>query len=193
MIVKCYRFELDFLEFEFIEIHNTIAPKGYNLYPGGKKTYNGHSGSSRDKISANQRKHFDGVNDLPRYVMFVPKGEHGEGYAVSSPEIEFMQFSSMQLTLDEKYDFAIKYLIGDTDRHVTREQYNSLKNERKIAKIAKTVNISGEEFILPSYFMWCPSEKFFLVRKPEKKAKQFGDSRITVRENYNKALKYYNS
>jgi group I intron endonuclease len=193
VVVEGFAFELDFLESEFIEMHNSLAPHGYNLYPGGKNTYRGHTGSARDKISSGQRKHFDGIHDLPRYVMHVPAGEHGEGYAVASPEIDFMQFSSRHLSMDEKYELAIRYLTEDAKRASIRDEYNTLKHERKRQSIMKKVTIDGEDYYLPVHFMWCPTDRYFLIRKRGKNNRQFGDKRISVRENYERALHYYNS
>jgi GIY-YIG catalytic domain len=188
---ECKPDELDRLETEEIEKQNTMASNGYNLYPGGKGTYKGHNGSARDKISAGQRKHFDGIHDLPRYMQYVPSGGHGEGYAVSIPNIPFAHFTASVLSLDEKFDFAVKYLTTD-NRDSIHAEYKALKNERRVDKIAKTVTIDNRTFILPSYFMWCPGEKMFLIRKPGKKTKQFGDKRISIQANYDRAYKYYN-
>lgn len=193
VILREYGTDHDQMECMLIEECNSMAPNGYNLYPGGKNTYKGHTGSARDKISEAQRKHFDENHNLPRYVWFVPKGEHGEGYSVQLPGINFMQFSSVYFTMEEKYDFAIRYLIGEQDRKNIREEYMRLKKERKHQNILKEVVIGNEIYHLPVHFMWCPGENYFLVRKAGKKAKQFGDSRITVRQNYEKALAYYNS
>lgn len=190
IIHNCEPADLDRLETEEIEKQNTLAPNGYNLYEGGKKTYTGHSGSARDKISAGQRKHFDGVHDLPRYMSYVPQGEHGEGYLVSMPNVEFAHFTASVLSMNEKFDLAVKYLTCD-DKKSVKDEYSNLKKSRRVAQILKEVTIGDEIFMLPAYFMWCPGEKMFLVRLPNKKAKQFGDKRLTIRENYNRAYNYY--
>lgn len=183
----------DALEQLLIKEYNSLAPNGYNLYPGGKHTYQGHTGSVRDKISSNQRKYFDDVHDLPRYIMYIPGNDYGIGYSVNSPEIEFMQFSSNYFSLDEKYNFAIRYLTEENARDEIRKQYNEIKRIRKQENILKEVTIESEKYYLPSHFIWTSKGKYFLVRKPGKKAKQFGNTRITIRQNYERALAYYNN
>lgn len=190
IIHTCNPCDLDNLEREEIEKQNTLAKNGYNLYPGGKRTYTGHSGSARDKISAGQRKHFDGIHDLPRYMQYIPPGEHGEGYLVSIPDTEFSHFTASVLSMNEKFDLAVKYLTFD-DKKSVKDEYNNIKNSRRVDNIIKEVRIENNTFFLPAYFMWCPCEKMFLVRKPGKKAKQFGDKRITILENYTRAFNYY--
>jgi GIY-YIG catalytic domain len=193
VIQTCESADLDKFECEQISKHNSMAVSGhgYNLYPGGKRTYTGHNGSARDKISAGQRKHFDGIHDLPRYIQYVPPGKHGEGYIVSVPKVKFVHFTASVMAMDEKFDFAVRYLTSEEDREKIFAEYVSLKNQRRVDDIEKNVVIDGQTYLLPAHFMWCPGEQMFLVRRPGKKAKQFGDKRMSIAKNYDRARKYY--
>lgn len=188
--------KLDVEEERLIKEEKTLSTEhGYNILTGGRGTHNGHKNSARDQISKSQRKHFDDDNtDLPRYVQYVQKADdRDEGYAVAIPNVKFMYFTAGVLTMQEKLAFALRYLKEENNRENICNEYKNLKRGKRIQNIQKKVIIDNEEYILPAHFMWCPGEKMFLVRKPGKKAKQFGDKRISTRDNYNRAHDYYNN
>jgi group I intron endonuclease len=192
---------LDDMEVKFIKAFNTQAPNGYNIMSGG-------AGATIDKHRIekfiNGRINIDPDHELPSYIKYVGENEFA-GYQIYSPEHRFIQISSKYLTKEEKYNFAMEY-YNNKDYDTIYKKYLDLKCIRKRESINKEEVIDGETYIMPAHFIWCPgegtgkkkrgkivNEKFFYVRVPGTKFKQFGDwKRYTIRQNYERALEYYN-
>lgn len=193
-IKVCPVSELDEWEIKLIEEHATLYPDGYNLTKGGQCGIERHTEEEKDKISAAQRKKYDGMHSLPRYVQYMVKEEDSsDGYLVNIPNIPSVNFCCGEMALEEKYEFAIRYLVDKKDRDTIKREYENLKNDRRRNKISKSLYIDGELFLLPCHIIFITGDRAFLVKKPKYKNKQFGDKRISWRANFNKAINYLES
>lgn len=192
--------DLDEMEIIYIKKLNTIVPNGYNIKFGGQ----GNNNYRKNAEFIGDRVNIDPDHELPTYIKYV--GENAfAGYQIYSPEHRFIQISSKYLTKEEKYNFTMEY-YNNKDYDAIYKKYSDLKCIRKRESISKEEVIDGETYIMPAHFIWCPgegtgkkkrgkivNEKFFYVRVPGTKFKQFGDwKRYTVRQNYERALEYYN-
>ncbi len=188
--ITCDINKLDELERYYIKAFNSKVPNGYNIKSGGQSKEANRRKSEDIKESINGRLNHDKDHNLPHHIYYIEKDGY-IGYIVEDPYLKFIQFSSSHLTKEEKYNLAIRYLKERNYDKILKE-YRDLKGSRKRLSILKKQNIEGEEYELPSYFIWCPKERMFYIRIPGIKFKQFGHSKQTIRQNYDRALKYYN-
>ena len=192
VLVTCPIDKLDEEEIRLIYEHKTLYPDGYNLTRGGQGLLAaGLSEYTKDKISKSLRKNVNDLYDPPRYIQYVPENEtKSEGYVVDIPNKRFAAFCCSDMSLDEKYHFAIRFLIEKEASKEILDEYNKLKQSRRRKKIAKIVIINGETFELPCYISYSKRDNGFIARKPGYHEIPFKDRTLSMRENFNMAITY---
>lgn len=131
IILYCNESELDNYEEKFIEIHNTLAPGGYNLTTGGhgNKRYSEetkelirHAAFARDTTVYRRT---EDTKNLPKYMVKTAIGEK-IGYKISKhPLCPAKYFASKSKTMEEKErecrEFLDKLNMGEIPNKPERE------------------------------------------------------------------------
>lgn len=193
ILVICNQGDLNDYEIKFIALFGTLYPNGLNLTKGGTG-YSSFTKESRDKSSAARRIHFDDIHDIPTFIMYIPESNvTSSGYLVNLQTEPTANFCCGEMTLEEKYSFAIRYLVDVEQRAETKQEYIDLKNQRRRASIQKILTIGDETFELPCYIFFVKREQGFMVKGEGFKTRTFSDGKRTHRDNYNRAMAYLKS
>ena len=134
VLIYCLDIDIDYHEVSLIKENNSRVPHGYNIRGGGKDGHHSeetkkqisdskvgrntgdkhplygkhHSEETKKAQSISSRKN---GHDLPIHMRYVKAGKRsGEGYAIERHKtLKNKWFTSKLLTLDQKYNLAIKY------------------------------------------------------------------------------------
>lgn len=198
ILLKCRKEEADYYECKFIDVYNTLSPKGYNIDSGG---------SSNKKLSletrmliSNQRRYIGmsqddintvklvlsefGIDELPFGINYTHNHKNGyEGFTVSYQNTKLRAFIAKGRTLLDKLIQALTYLdLLILDDPVELELFNKNIIEEAIilekkAKI-NTINTRAKEAMinvgvntLPMYVRYENRGSRFYVKYPDKPGK----------------------
>lgn len=112
--VECDNEELDDWEIMMIEEENSLYPNGYNLTKGGQYRLEEWTDEIRDRMSEAHRKHVHEEFPTVKYINYI-KNDKCEGFRVNIPKLpgvtekyKSYRFTDMSLTMQEKYNLAIR-------------------------------------------------------------------------------------
>ncbi len=195
ILAHCEPDNLNATEYRMIAEYNTVFPNGYNLIKGGLGLP--HKTPQRIHPNPPVRIHVVPGRDLPSYVRRIDDNPI-TGYVVALPPPDkYVAFCASVFTDDEQYDYAMRYFNASAeDRILIHESYLKIKAERKRLLIMKEQHIDGEIYYLPSNVIWTIRTKLgtgmFVVKDVVgHPRKEFGNSKLSIRENYNRAMAYY--
>lgn len=124
LLKECDINDLDYYEKLFIKELNTFTPNGYNLTQGGKNFIQSEEtqylksismiGKNKGKVYPKKKRKREEDNILPKYIRYYNDKTGKEGYRVSShPKLKSKSFLSKSITMEQKLQLAINYLMTD--------------------------------------------------------------------------------
>jgi hypothetical protein len=170
--------ELKQKEVEMIALHQTLNPLGYNLTIGGDGNSKPHTEEYKLAKSQHMRV-YKADEDLEMYVRYIKTKNGAEGYGVRKPGTKTAQFTSPDLTMDEKRELA-----NACAREIAA-------GEIKEVNRYKHVDIGIED--IPKGISYLSKFDGFRVTVPGHPIKWFKSSKLTRVEKYQLAITYYNS
>jgi hypothetical protein len=108
ILIICDNEMMNYYECKFIDMYNTIAPKGYNLTPGGEGNSSKRSQDTKDKLSLSKRKYdtFTTTTNVTE-VNYESEGRIEHGFRVIH-EGKTYNFISTSMSMEEKLYEAIE-------------------------------------------------------------------------------------
>jgi hypothetical protein len=144
---------LDQYEVKFIDMYNTISPRGYNLRAGGDGR------CSQEMIDAMVRgnekklanKKMWGSHVPVKYVVWYHEtnkhGTHLEGYRVTDhPNGVRKVFASKSMSMDEKYKLAVEYKLFLDLQETYYDERTHYPQYVKRTKKGFSVNVPGHKY-----------------------------------------------
>ena len=124
LLKECKIDELDYYEKLYIKEINTLSPYGYNLTHGGNSCVqteetqvlkrNSMIGKNKGKVYPKKLRKIEEDNSLPKYIRRYRDNSGKEGYRVSShPILKSKSFLTKSITMEEKLQLAINYLMTE--------------------------------------------------------------------------------
>jgi hypothetical protein len=176
-VFVCALEDLNFWETFFIECEQTLAPKGYNLTKGGSHRKETVSDNTRDLLSFARRKLVS--YDLPTGVVEIHNDDQkAYGFIVIKRDGKRVCFTSINLTMDEKYAMAM-------------DCYNTIKAGNVYIHTNKFKR-GTDDFDIPMYVSRY-GDRGFAVNKPGYPRKSFNVKVGGRRENFAQAIEYLES
>lgn len=152
-LLICSKKYIDLYEVVFIQLYNTISPKGYNIETGGcsikvlhqdtrqllSKARRFASVSDNDKGKILQAMASVGINDLPMGVQYSHDTKTGyEGFRVIKRGFQSKIFSAKGRTLEQKLQQAMKYYHMSSQEEI--DEFNiQIRNEASLLIASKRI------------------------------------------------------